>query len=162
MTIEVRRAGVEDWRRVKALRLAALGDAPDAFGTTHAEDAARPDEGWQDRLRSGAVTLVAVADGRDAGLCVVSRSHDDPAVAGLYSMWVAPWARGRGVGDALIEAALRAARERGWSRIVLEVGDNNLPAIALYERWGFAPTGRTGTLPPPRQHVTEHERGRGT
>jgi len=162
VAIEVRRMGVDDWQRVRTIRLAALADTPDAFGTTLAEEQARTDVSWQERLGEDgpAATLLATEGGRDAGLCVVAPAWEEPGTAGLYSMWVAPWARGRGIGDALMDEALRTARARGWTRIVLEVGDHNAPAIGLYARWGFAPTGRTTTLPPPREHVTEHERGR--
>jgi hypothetical protein len=40
----------------------------------------------------------------------------------------------------------------------LEVGDTNAYAVRLYERAGFVPTGVTASLPPPRAHITEHER----
>jgi hypothetical protein len=39
----------------------------------------------------------------------------------------------------------------------LDVGDANLPARRLYERMGFTPTGVVGTMPPPRDHIAEHE-----
>ena len=120
----------------------------------------RAEAWWRERLANEATTLLAVLDRSDAGLCVVARSFDDPNVAGLYAVWVAPLARGHGVGDALVEAAVQTARERGHRRIVLDVGDHNEPAIALYARFGFEPTGRTSTLPPPRAHITEHERAR--
>ena len=77
--------------------------------------------------------------------------------AGLYAVWVAPLARGCGAGDALMEAALAEAAEAGYARIVLDLGDYNEPAQALYARFGFEPTGRRSTLPPPRQHIAEHE-----
>jgi ribosomal protein S18 acetylase RimI-like enzyme len=64
------------------------------------------------------------------------------------------------VGDALLRAAVAHARDLGARRLLLDVGDHNAHAIALYARHGFEPTGRTGTLPPPREHVLEHERAR--
>ncbi len=57
-------------------------------------------------------------------------------------------------------AAVDLARERGFRRVLLEVGDHNLWAQHLYARHGFTPTGRTSTMPPPKQHVTEHELAR--
>jgi len=50
------------------------------------------------------------------------------------------------------------ARGEGRSRIVLDVADGNAAAVRLYESRGFARTGVTGTLPPPREHVLEHQR----
>ena len=46
-------------------------------------------------------------------------------------------ARGSGIGRALVEAALRRARERGCTRIVLDANEANAPALALYGSVGF-------------------------
>jgi ribosomal protein S18 acetylase RimI-like enzyme len=73
-------------------------------------------------------------------------------------MWVAPEARGRGVGEELITAVVDWARASSFARLALDVADHNRHAIALYERSGFRATGVSGTLPAPRQHVTEHRR----
>ena len=64
----------------------------------------------------------------------------------LVGMWVATQARGSGVGDGLVAAVLQEARDRGLDRVVLHVAVDNAPAIGLYVRHGFAPTGRTGVL----------------
>lgn len=162
-TVTILAATPDDWERTRALRLAALADTPDAFAATLADERDQPERFWRARLeRPDVCTLLAVitdtrGTARDAGLAVVAPTSDDATAAGLYSVWVAPEARGRGVGDAVLRAAIAHARRAGRSRLVLEVGDHNAPAIALYQRAGFRPTGRTTTLPPPREHVTEHE-----
>lgn len=151
-----------DWERMRALRLAALADTPDAFAATLAGERDRPDEFWRARLeRTDVTTLRAELCGddgawRDAGLAVLAPT-DEAAVVGLYSVWVAPAARGRGVGDALVAAACARAREMGYARVALEVGAANGRAMGLYARAGFRPTGRTGTLPAPREHCIEVE-----
>lgn len=156
-------ATADDWERVRAVRLAALDDAPDAFWATLDEERERPESAWRawiDRDRSA--TLLAVLDddagSRDVGLAVVGPHHELAGVGGLYSVWIDPVVRGRGAGDALLRHAVDHARELGYPRVLLDVGDHNRAAIALYERAGFAPTGRTSSLPPPRDHITEHER----
>lgn len=58
-------------------------------------------------------------------------------VARLYSIAVAHEARGRGVGQALMRAAERAAQARGCTRLRLEVRQDNAAAIRLYERIGY-------------------------
>lgn len=58
-------------------------------------------------------------------------------VARLYSLAVAPVARGRGIGGALLRAGERMARVRGAERVRLEVRKDNPVAIALYERHGY-------------------------
>jgi ribosomal protein S18 acetylase RimI-like enzyme len=65
----------------------------------------------------------------------------------LVGMWVDPTARGLGVGELLVRAVLAAAAEQGLERVVLEVAHENEPAVALYRRLGFVPTGRTGAMP---------------
>ncbi|HSK24765.1 MAG TPA: GNAT family N-acetyltransferase [Egicoccus sp.] len=157
----VRRATADDWAQVRDLRLAALADVPDAFGTSLEDERDRPESWWRARLEAAdAVTLVAWIDDRPAGLTVVAPAYRDPHAGGVYSVWVAPDARGRGVGSRLLAAALSAAAELGHRRVLLDVGDHNTAAQRLYAGAGFRPTGRVGSLPPPREHVTEHELGR--
>lgn len=58
----------------------------------------------------------------------------------LLLIAVIPAARRRGVGAALVEQLFAAARQRGTSRIFLEMRRGN-PAIHLYRKLGFAPIG---------------------
>jgi ribosomal-protein-alanine N-acetyltransferase len=60
----------------------------------------------------------------------------------LQSLAVDPGARRTGIGSALMECLLDWARERGYRALHLEVRAGNLPAIALYRRFGFVQTGR--------------------
>jgi ribosomal protein S18 acetylase RimI-like enzyme len=60
---------------------------------------------------------------------------------GVLGMGVVPEYRGRGVGRALVEAALAAARRSGLARIDLEVRADNAAAIGLYRAVGFAVEG---------------------
>lgn len=55
----------------------------------------------------------------------------------VYSVVVAPVARGQGLGDRLVAAAERATRAEGRSRLRLEVREDNLPAQRLYEKRGY-------------------------
>ena len=49
--------------------------------------------------------------------------------------------RGRGVGTALLEAAIARSREQGMHKLCLEVFATNTAAIALYRRCGFVVEG---------------------
>ena len=159
---QIQRLQPEHWYRLRAVRLRALADSPNAFGTLLAEDEARSAHDWRRRLeREEVVTLVAfTAAHEDVGLVVATpwKWSEDNDAAGLFAMWVAPETRGTGVGGALIDAVIAWAREGNYARILLDVADQNTAAVALYASRGFVPTGKTGTLPPPRHHVTEHER----
>lgn len=146
-----------DWERLRNLRLRALADAPDAFESTHDETAARPAESWIQQLRD-LPTFVARDGDRDLGMVRGAIDPEHEATGWLLSMWVDPEARGRGAGDQLVDAVIHWAREAGLMRLQLDVGDENPRAIALYARKGFEPTGETGTLSPPREHIREHRR----
>ncbi|EMI23065.1 acetyltransferase, GNAT family [Rhodopirellula maiorica SM1] len=52
---------------------------------------------------------------------------------------------------------MKWAQSENYRQLVLDVANPNIPAIRLYESCGFVPTGKTGTLPPPRQHILENE-----
>ena len=158
MSIEVVRATVADWQRVRSLRLRALADAPDAFWALLADDEQKPDEAWQANLEAeDQITLLGVHDGVDAGLVFGARHHERVEEAGLYGMWVAPEARGTGLADALVHGIIDWARASGRDYIRLDVNDTNIAAQRLYARCGAEPSGRRDAFPPPRDHITEHE-----
>ena len=56
----------------------------------------------------------------------------------LEDLYVEDPARRHGLGEALVNAAVERARERGCRRIELDVNDANTPALTLYERLGFS------------------------
>ncbi|MFE9770319.1 GNAT family N-acetyltransferase [Streptomyces sp. NPDC005931] len=88
--------------------------------------------------------LVAEYDGRLVGYvrlgfptALASNAH----VRQIRGLAVAEDARGRGVGRALVRAAVEEARRRGARRITLRVLGHNTTARALYESEGFVVTG---------------------
>ena len=72
-------------------------------------------------------------------LPVADPSADDLELKRIY---VLSRFQGQGVGAALMEAALGAARRRGAARLLLGVYALNVTAIGFYERMGFQPAGR--------------------
>ena len=88
-----------------------------------------------------AALLVAEFDDALAGYALVL-FREGSHVARLYSVAVATHARGRGLGDALLTAAERAAIARSRDRLRLEVRADNTPAIALYRKRGYAEIAR--------------------
>jgi ribosomal protein S18 acetylase RimI-like enzyme len=148
------RLSAGDGARLRAIRLRALSDSPDSFATTFEEAAARSLESWERQLDEIA-TFVAVAGANDVGL-VRGTLHDQRKDTGyLISLWVVPEARGQGIGAGLVSAVVAWARERRLVRLVLDVGEHNARALALYTRMGFLPNGTTSTLPPPRDPSRE-------
>ena len=154
--IDIKRLAADEGLRLRTIRLRALADAPDAFGSTYDEAATRPLDSWTAQLQEIA-TFVAVVDGEDVGLVRGACDDLQPDAAWLISMWVSPEVRGQGVGEALIDAVVEWARTNGARRVLLDVGDHNQPAITLYARKGFEPNGIIGSLPP-RSHIREHQR----
>ncbi|WP_166378209.1 GNAT family N-acetyltransferase [Catellatospora methionotrophica] len=148
--IELRVLTTDDWPVWRELRLAALTEAPYAFGSRLADwqgDGDRP-ERWRARLAiPGSYNLVATLDGRPSGMAG-GVPTDDRAVAELISMWVAPAARGRGVADRLLAAVEAWARQGGADVLKLAVADGNDAAAALYRRHGFQLTAEPGDLMP--------------
>lgn len=157
MNFDIERLHDGEADRLKSIRLAALRDAPDAFGTTWEESVARTAEHWSEQLAE-LPTFVATVGGADVGMVRGARDDEQKDAAWLISLWVAPAARGARVGEALVDAVVGWARAEGFARLLLDVGDHNAPAIALYARKGFEPTGEVGALPAPRAHVVEHRR----
>ena len=83
--------------------------------------------------------LVALDDGLVVGYVGLQMMVDEGHIVNLA---VAPAARGRGIGSALLARALEAASERGARLVTLEVRENNLEAERLYRRYGFEAVGR--------------------
>lgn len=157
--VNIHELGPDEWGRFRAIRLRSLAEAPLAFGTTLAEAQAIPRGRWPAQLAAAATFVARLDDDPvDVGVVRLAPDRTDARVGWLISMWVAPEARGRGVGDALVRTVLQRARELGHRRVCLDVADMNLDAVFLYARHGFRATGETGTHRPPRQHVREHRR----
>ena len=79
--------------------------------------------------------LVAYMDGRPVGCGAVRRN--EPDVAEIKRMYVAPEARGRGVGRLVLDELEAVARQLGIRRLVLETGPRQPEALALYRHAGF-------------------------
>lgn len=96
-----------------------------------------------ERLEQAGVHLVgARVGGALAGVAGVE--VEDGGHAELKRFYVAPAYRGTGVADALIEALVAYAGERGVRILRLETGERQHAAMAFYRRHGFENTPRFG------------------
>lgn len=127
----------DDWALWRNLRLEALREAPRAFSSklTDWQGQGDHESRWRARLSTVPFNVVSYLDRAAAGM--VSATALENEATELISLWVTPFARGEGVGDALVTAVLRWATEQRARRITLKVFDRNLPAINLYRRHGF-------------------------
>jgi RimJ/RimL family protein N-acetyltransferase len=88
--------------------------------------------------------LVALEAEEVVGWCDVRREHFlAHAHCGTLGMGILPAFRGKGLGRRLMQATLEAAHREGFVRVELMAHADNLRAIALYEKLGFAHEGVT-------------------
>ncbi len=139
---------VDLWRDI---RLRALRDAPDAFGTTYDQASAWTDTtwathvGWATAPNALQAVYLATVGGAVVGCARVSQEEGSDTAL-VTSMWVDPAARRRGVAAALLEACERWARDHRCRAMELEVAELNPGARLLYERAGFVETGELRDL----------------
>jgi ribosomal protein S18 acetylase RimI-like enzyme len=137
--VEIRHAGPADAAAIAAL----LHD----FNREY-EEPTPPVESLASRceelLRAGEITVLLA--GAPALALAVLRLRpalwDDGAEAYLQELYVVPARRREGIGRALMERAMAAAREAGATTIDLNTGETDTGARALYEALGF--TNREG------------------
>jgi RimJ/RimL family protein N-acetyltransferase len=132
-SLEIRLA-CDDDRLSLAVLFAAVAEERDGIATEPPVDIEARAASW---TLEG--TLVAVANGVIVGSLHVEQSRFG---FGEIGMAVAREWRGRGVGSALLGAAIDWARERGLHKLSLSVFVHNTAAIALYRKFGFVEEGR--------------------
>ena len=137
----VRRAALGDEAILRELRLEALCEAPDAFGSTYEREVARTTADWG-RWMSPGVTFILSEPAGARGMVAGVRDETDPAVVHLMAMWVHPQIRGSGGADELVAAVIAWAESVGAKLVRLKVIQGNDRARHFYERMGFCPTGK--------------------
>ncbi len=149
----VRRIRPDEGPRLKAIRLAALADAPGDATTTLARAQARPDEHWDEAAlanASGGLQATffaeptgddgeAAGDGEPVGL--LGAYANESGIVNLVGLWSAPGYRDVGVAPALLDAVADWARTIGADRLRMWVVERNEYAKAFYRDQGFEPTG---------------------
>ena len=143
--VQIAQIGGDDWERWRGIRLRALQDAPDAFGSTYERESAFVERDFRSRLGVGGPAFLAVAGDEPVGLGAGFQDLEGWLL--VVAMWVDPGWRGRGIGQRVLDAIVGWAREHGL-RVHLHVQAENGAARRLYERYGFMPTGETDALRP--------------
>lgn len=90
-------------------------------------------------MADGAITVLLGGE-RPDGIAVLRfrpSIYTDTLDAHLEELYVAPQRRGQGIGRALLEAAMTAAREAGAARMDIGTSEDDTAALGLYESAGF-------------------------
>ena len=140
MTAFVRPLSLADAVAFRTLRLAALLEAPAAFGSSHEEETTRPLSTFADRLSAPEPSLTFGAFVNDA-LCGIAGFRQETGlktrhIGVLWGVYVAPSQRGTGLATTLVEAVVAHAR-RHVVMLHADVGADNHAARRLYEGLGF-------------------------
>ena len=117
-------------------RHATVNAPANGFGPQHARDVADIVQAFaaaRDPVRERC--WIAEVEGEWAG-CVYLIDEGD-GWGRLRLLYVRPWARGRGAGEALVTACVGAARAAGYAGVVLWTMSTLAPARRLYEAAGF-------------------------
>lgn len=131
----------------RKLRLKALADAPEAFGSDLERESAWPIEQFAQRIepKPHQVTFGAFDASRLIGSLgfvrsTLAKTQHSVSLVGLF---VDPAYRGRNIAQTLLKRALAKAQAMpGVSQLELAVNVENTTALHIYEAAGFAPWGR--------------------
>jgi predicted GNAT family acetyltransferase len=132
----------DDWAILRDVRLRALADSPDAFGSTLEREQDLEEKEW--RRRSVRPVWVAQVDGRPVAMAGTFL-HDGALL--VWGMWTDPAHRGQGLARALLDALIGPAVAEGRP-VALHVNVANPGARAFYEGYGFVATGELEPLRP--------------
>ena len=123
----VRSLGPDEWMVLRAVRLAALAENPDAFLTTWNDANAWPEDRWRAVTSTRAV---AFAGSEPVGMVGWQQGTDHCELIGL---WVRPDHRGGAIASTLVGHVLEVA----GAPVELEVEPTNARALAFYRKVAF-------------------------
>ena len=127
-----------DWPEVAAIWADGIATGNATFETEP------PSWSSFDATRHREGRFVAEIDGSVVGWAAIAPVSTRPCYAGVVenSVYVASAARGSGIGSALMQALVEAARQAGIWTIQTSVFPTNAASVALHERAGFRVVGR--------------------
>jgi GNAT superfamily N-acetyltransferase len=144
-TLTIRRCVLEDWKELRAIRLEALADTPDAYGSTYEECSQWSDQQWM-VAASNRLFYFAERDGVVVGMVSGGLNDRHPGTRWLYGMYVTPTVRGSDTATRLVETVCHWASDEGVNEVYLHVTMVVARARAFYEKVGFRLTGETFTM----------------
>ncbi len=156
--LEIKSLLPEDWPLLKSVRLRALAENPEAFGTTLAQASAWDDTRWQENARRftlfpPAASFLAYTEDAPCGMANCFTAENNFQAAEMTAFWVAPPQRGQGVSEALVAAIVGWAKSQGMTTLQAWVVEDNARALGFYQKLGFQDTAerQPHTLAPAKQ-----------
>jgi ribosomal protein S18 acetylase RimI-like enzyme len=148
---------------VRSWQAAYRGQVPDDYLDRLPDEIPQRAARWKGFIRDapsvGRALLAAEEDGRVVGFVNVGPPDDadavGPHVGELYAIYLDPDAWGKGIGRALMDAAVKILTDGGYTEAVLWVLGTNARARRFYEIAGWRPDG--GTKVEHRGHVELRE-----
>lgn len=141
MSLTVRQLGVSDVEALREIRLEGLRLNPEAFGSTFEDEESAPLEKYLGWLANSQV-FGALDDSQIVGIAAFGAftGRKDAHKGWLRAMYVRPAYRRSGASRLLVQAVIDAARPL-VELLQLSVVSENLPAIRLYQSFGFVQYG---------------------
>ncbi len=144
--VQIVRLMPEEWRRYREIRLESLREEPQAFGSSSAVMAEKPETYWQGRLAEamqGEKSWLLFAQEGEHVIGMIGAFCDEAQVfATIVSVYVSKEARGKGTGKILMEGILsEIGKKESIRKVILGVNQKQKAAVELYRRFGFSVTG---------------------
>lgn len=135
--ITIRQLKIEDVDDFKTIRLSALEQAPEMFGSTYMVESLRPIEMFIERIMSN-VIFGAYKNKQIIGVIIFHREHGlkSSHKANLFGFFIEPDYRNQGTASKLLQTAIQYGQQC-VEQITLSVVSDNTSALHLYQKHGF-------------------------
>lgn len=142
MSIEIIQPSIDDWQKVKELRLDALRQDPQAFGTSYEENFNEPDTYWKEKLKKSIgnnakeILVIAKEDDKYIGMLTSENANSDTWF--INAVYVKSDQRRKGVAKKLLAQVLALLHNRNDIQYIeLKVNVEQVAAVNLYKSYGF-------------------------
>jgi ribosomal protein S18 acetylase RimI-like enzyme len=143
--MEIKKLNQDDATLYQKIRLQALIENPEYYGSSYEEESRRPIEFFRDRLNQENVfTFGAFIDQDLIGVITLSLETRIKTnhIADIFGMYVDKNHRKMGIGKVLMNVAINKAKSDKIERIRLSVTESNDPAYNMYKKLGFIEYGK--------------------